>query len=151
MDSPLEMTQMPVNWSQLLRTTQTSISEALARAGSSPSPGVVQPPSPLATPAPDPDWPTVFVVVASNPPQKCTREDLPFHTFYFICIFSAFSLPHRLLRGGRSPSWKGRDYSRLPGGGTVSPGPGPSDGESRGRPGRARASSKRLWPGLRPL
>ena len=33
----------------------------------------------------------------------------------------------------------------------MSPGPGLSDGESRGLPGKARASSKRLWPGLRPL
>lgn len=55
------------------------------------------------------------------------------------------------MRAGGSPSWKGRDYSLLPGGGLVSPGPSPRDGGSRGLHGRARASSKRLWPGPRPL
>lgn len=71
-------------------------------------------------------------------------EDLPFYTFYFICISTVSSLPHRPLRGGGSPSWKGRDYSFLPGRGTLSPGPGPTDQGSRGLHGRARASSRRL-------
>lgn len=143
---------MPVDWSQLLRPTQTQISEAPARVGSSPSPGgAAATTTPGTPPPPILPGPRVCRGGLELTTQKCTREDLPFHTFYFICIFSAFSLPHRLLRGGGSPSWKGRDYSRLPGGGTVSPGPGPSDGGSRGLPGRARASSKRLWLGLRPL
>lgn len=45
--------------------------------------------------------------------QEFTSEDLPFYTFYLICIFSASSLPRQPLRGGGSPSWKGRDYSLL--------------------------------------
>lgn len=59
---------------------------------------------------------------------------------HLLCLLPPPPAPER----GGSPSWKGRDYSLLPGGGMVSSEPGPTDWGSRGLHGRARASSKRL-------